>query len=206
MQIPVIFCCFIVFTFWLRYELRKNKQKPTKENQSFWEREQEANFIPKKDISNLDYIQVPLDSFPFCESTEDDKLKDLQEKVREGADKKMLNLTGYTNTDLKFTYGTANYPFLAEYDQNFTVFIRNLFAWAKYLKETGRTQDAVTLLEFGVACHSDITGNYTLLGSIYLEQNNFDAFQNLLKQANEIPGSQRESIVGKLSAMLRTFS
>lgn len=204
-MIPVFFCCFVVFLLWLRYEMRTGNQASNEESDAFWARERESNFIPKKDISKLDYIQVPLASFPFCDNTTDEKLADLQDKVRASADKKMLNLTGMTNTDLKFAYGSANYPVLADYDQNFTVFIRNLYAWAKYLHETDKISEARSLLEFGVSCRSDISGNYYLLGSIYLKNDNLDAFDQLLKQAEDIPGSRKDDILAHLATMLQDY-
>lgn len=204
-MIPVFFCCFVVFALWLRYELNNSNKAPDTESDEFWKRERESNFIPKKDISNLDYIQVPLDSFPFCDDTTDEKLADLQDKVRTGAGKKMLNLTGQTNTDLKFAYGSANYPLLADYDQNFTVFIRNLYAWAKYLHETDKIPEARLLLEFGVSCRSDVSGNYYLLGSIYLKDDELDAFHHLLEQAENIPGSRKDTIISHLTTMLQEY-
>lgn len=204
-MIPVFFCCFVVFVLWLRYEMNHSSETPNTESDTFWERERQSNFIPKKDISQLDYIQVPLETFPFCDDTADEKLADLQDKVRTGAGKKMLNLTGKTNTDLKFAYGSANYPLLADYDQNFTVFIRSLYAWANYLHETGKIPEAQLLLEFGVACRSDVSGNYYLLGSIYLKNDDLDAFQRLLRQAEDIPGSRKDTIIPHLTAMLQEY-
>lgn len=204
-MIPVFFCCFVVFLLWLRYEMKHSNETSDTESDAFWERERESNFIPKKDISNLDYIQVPLDAFPFCDDTTDEKLADLQDKVRACAGKKMLNLTGMTNTDLKFAYGSANYPLLADYDQNFTVFIRNLYAWAKYLHETDKIPEARVLLEFGVSCRSDVSGNYYLLGSICLENDDLASFHRLLEQAKDIPGSRKDAIISRLTTMLQEY-
>ncbi|MGN1085355.1 MAG: hypothetical protein ACI4QX_10135 [Lachnospiraceae bacterium] len=40
----------------------KNTQKASEE---FWQREHESKFVPKKDISSLDYLTVPYASLPF---------------------------------------------------------------------------------------------------------------------------------------------
>lgn len=205
-MIPVFFCCFIVFTFWLRYKLKHAAGSSAVSSEEFWNRERESNFIPKKDISDLDYIQVPLQEFPFRDDTSDEALIDWQNKVRAASEKKMLNLTGFSNTDLKFAYGSANYPLLADYDQNFTVFIRNLFGWAKYLSETGDITAARQLLEFGVTCRSDISGNYTLLADIYLKEDDLDSFRRLQEQASHIPGARKEAICASLSALLQQYS
>lgn len=205
-MIPVFFCCFVVFGFWLHYKMNHSENTYAKQNEDFWKREQEANFIPKKDISGLDYIHVPLEEFPFHDNTTDEKLQDLQDKVKKDAQKTLLNLTGMSNTDIKYAYGSGNYPVLAEYDQNFTVFIRDLYAWGKYLYECDFTREAILLLEFGISCHSDIMGNYTLLGKIYLDEDNLEAFNQLIALCDKIPGSRKDAIKKQLTTMLREYT
>ena len=48
---------------------------------SFWNREDKANSTRKQDISQLEYITIPLDSLPFKE-TKDTKLSEYQETVK----------------------------------------------------------------------------------------------------------------------------
>lgn len=44
----------------------KSRQKNTKRaSEEFWRRERESRFVPRKDISSLDYLVIPYDSLPF---------------------------------------------------------------------------------------------------------------------------------------------
>lgn len=44
----------------------KSRDKNAKKNSAeFWKKEQESRFVPRKDISSLDYITIPYDSLPF---------------------------------------------------------------------------------------------------------------------------------------------
>lgn len=44
----------------------KSRQKNArKSSEEFWQRERESKFVPRKDISNLDYLVIPYASLPF---------------------------------------------------------------------------------------------------------------------------------------------
>lgn len=44
----------------------KSRQKNTKRaSEEFWRKERESQFVPRKDISSLDYLAIPYDSLPF---------------------------------------------------------------------------------------------------------------------------------------------
>ena len=91
----------------------------------FWQRERDANNTRKQDISQLDYVDFSGVTLPFAQF-EDTLLKECEQQVLNLKDKKVLNLTGISNTDLKMTYGAANLPLLTQYDQNFTLLVRTL--------------------------------------------------------------------------------
>ena len=101
---PAFFICFIVFVIW--FHVKSNQENKSKDtwDKSFWEREHEADFAPKKDISDIEYISLQTDLLPFNDSPDDEE-KELQEKILELTDAKLLNLSGMTNTDIKLQYG-----------------------------------------------------------------------------------------------------
>lgn len=140
----------------------KNKQD------SFWEKEQRANLTRKQDISGLDYICVPTDTFPTGQF-EDDRLHSLETVLTDLGSKKILNLSGVSNTDLKMQYGAANLPLLSEYDANYTTLIRTIAAYGQRLAELGHSQEAIAVLEYGIQCKTDVSTNFTLLASLYCE-------------------------------------
>ena len=133
---PVFFICFIVFLLWLRVKLKQQDSLKT-QNKDFWRREHEADFSRNKDISELDYISIDRELLPFSEHTNDAELLQIQQDVNKTLSKKMINLSGMTNTDIKETYGRGNFEVLAVYDQNYLKFLSLLNKWGTYLLERG---------------------------------------------------------------------
>jgi tetratricopeptide (TPR) repeat protein len=201
---PVFLISFIIFVVWLRYEINKSKKSSDKHHGDFWEREQQSNFSRKADISSLDYIIVPMDELPFVHTQEDD-LSRIQEQVKLSSQKKLLNLSSSTNTDLKLKYGTANLSLLSEYDQNYSNFIQNLYKWAKLLYEKGYLAEAEKVLELGITYHSDISGNYTLLANLYKDKNDFDSIGKLIKKAEELNTLMKDSIIKSLTKIMNSY-
>lgn len=160
---------------------------------SFWEREEHANSIRKEDISQLEYITIPLDKLPFRD-TNDTKLCEYQNTVRNLSEYKILNLTGISNTDLKLQYGTANLEFLSLADQRFTTLARTISLWGNYLYEQGDVLDATTVLEFGIQCKTDVSANYITLAKIYKEKSP-EKISGLITQAKELNSLTKNSIV-----------
>ena len=61
---PIFTICFVIFLLIWNYRIHKsNGQQQTLED-SFWEREREANLARRKDISKLDYIILPENLLP----------------------------------------------------------------------------------------------------------------------------------------------
>lgn len=51
----------IAFLFFSKSRGSNNQKK----SQEFWKKERDSQFVPKKDISSLDYIVIPYDTLPF---------------------------------------------------------------------------------------------------------------------------------------------
>lgn len=203
---PVFFICFIVFVIWIRVKIKQNNKNTSTWDEEFWAREQESNFVRKKDISQLDYIQVDESDLPFS-STAAGKEKEYQEQIRSCIAKKMLNLSGMTNTEIKLAYGTANFPELSDYDQNFTVFIRTLGLWGSYLYNhtEGAEERAKQILEYAISLDSDISGTYVTLAEIYLRENEIDKIQQLINQVSQSDFYMKNSIIEQLKQVIRSY-
>ena len=160
---------FIIFLSVAAYYRKRATAQQKKVTEDFWSREDQANQIRRKDISNLPYITIPLEKFPIGIS-DDEELTDYENDLKTLASRKILNLSHQSNTDLKLAYGPANLPALSEYDQNYTTLLRNLVAYADCLIKNGFKSEAVPVLEFGISIDSDIRANYTLLAELYKEQ------------------------------------
>ncbi len=178
---PLMILPFVIILLSLFNLFRNRSRRSMKESQdAFWEKEQRANQTRKQDISHLDYIQIPLNTFPIGKYG-DDKLSELEQTLRTLSSRKILNLSGISNTDLKLQYGAANLPVLSDCDTQFTTLARTLSAYGEQLAALGHWQDAVRVLEFGVACKTDISKNYTLLGTLYREHNQSDKLNELIE-------------------------
>lgn len=200
MRFPMFFALFITFLGWLSVELRKSNKQNNSNSASFWKREAEANNVRKQTLDNLDYITIPVDSLPFFYGI-DEKLDEVQESVKNLASCRIVNLSAFTNTDLKLQYGAANLPALTEYDQNFTVLVRTLYKWGQQLSDLGYEREAIQVLEFAVSIHSDVTAGYVLLGRLYLNQGMSSKLDSLIASVNEMDFLLKDSLLRQLQSL-----
>ena len=106
----------------------------------------------------------------------------------------IVNLTGYTNTDLKLMYGAPNITALTEYDQNYTLLARTLQKWAALLHAQGHITQARTILEFAVSTRTDVSGTYRLLADIYKDSGESEKVAGLMEAAQALPDFSRNII------------
>ena len=191
---------FIIFLSVAAYYRKRATAQQKKVTEDFWNREDQANQIRRKDISNLPYIPIPLEKFPIGIS-DDEELTDYENDLKTLASRKILNLSHQSNTDLKLAYGPANLPALSEYDQNYTTLLRNLVAYADCLIKNGFKAEAVPVLEFGISIDSDIRANYTLLAELYREQGNASKIQELIDKASSLDSMMRSAILEQLHTL-----
>lgn len=197
MKFP-FFASFIVFCLWLGYEIHKHRNLEEKTLNSFWEKEYAANNTRRKSLDNLNYITIPLDTFPMSLSPEDEDLQEYRETLTELAKEPIVNLTGISNTDLKLEYGAPNINLLTAYDQRYTTLARTLQGFGKTLYDKGYKDEAQTVLEFAVSTHTDISSTYKLLTSIYKEKNQPQKIKELLPVAETLNSGLKNSILKML--------
>lgn len=180
----------------------KNRANKSEENMSkeFWNKERMANDVRRKDISTLSYIHIPLEQLPF-QDTKDPDLQEYQDTIRHLAEQKILNLNGISNTDLKLQYGPANLDLLIEYDTNYTTLIRTLSNWGQYLYTKDQINDSRIILEYGIACNTDIKNNFILLAKIYQRNMENGKITNLIKQAESLNTLMKSSIISSLQSI-----
>lgn len=134
------FTLTVVFVLILAYYIKKSNRAQEEVERDFWEREQQANHTRKQDISNLNYINIPLEKIPQNLHSENEHL------LVELCQKKMLNLTDLTNTEVKLKYGAANLEILTEYEDNYISLLHVLPDYCKELMDCGKTDEARELL------------------------------------------------------------
>ena len=106
----------ILFCLILRILLKRGNKTQEQELSSFWDRERQANATRRKSLDDLDYITLPLESFPMQLLTDEEEITDCIRTIQSLSEKKIVNFTGYTNTDLKLMYGAPNITQLIQYD------------------------------------------------------------------------------------------
>lgn len=180
----------------------KNRSGKSEEtiSKEFWNKERMANDVRRQDISTLSYIHIPLGQLPFQE-TDDPNLQEYQDTVRQLACQKILNLSGISNTDLKLQYGPSNLDLLTEYDTNYTTLIRTLSNWGQYLYTKEQIHDSRIILEYGIACNTDMKNNYILLAKIYQRNMENDKIAYLIKQAESLNTLMKSSIISSLQTI-----
>lgn len=184
---------FITFLALLSYYIKKNNKTQEKVINDFLEKETMANHSRKQDISKLDYIIIPWDKLPANLETPS------QKAFWKLKDKKLLNLTGISNTELKLQYGVSNLDTLSEYDSNFMDMVQLLPIYAKELIEQGYVSYAKELLEFGISCNADSRQIYFLLADIYKEENQANKIAMLIEKAQTLPELTKQAVLKQLS-------
>lgn len=199
-MIPFFFFLIIILVLWIQYQKRHTERSAKETREAFWEKEQRANLTRKKDISNLDYITVPVDSLPFPE-TGKQEVTDLQNFLLKLSTQKIVNFTGISNTDLKLMYGAPNIDLLMEFDKNYLELVRSLYRYGKYLYELGYTEEARTVLEYGLSVGTDVSANYTLLATIYKEENAKERIDFVISQAEKLTSLTKKALLANLMAI-----
>lgn len=138
--------------------------------------------------------------------------EECKEILRSLSTQKIVNLTGYTNTDLKLSYGTANITCLTEYDQNYTLLVSTLQKWAEALYRGGAKKECRQVLEYAVSAGTDVSHTYFLLADLYDEEGESDLKCSLIEKASGISSLSSKVIVrtlqgsGPYSGWLRSGS
>ncbi len=188
----------ITFCILIAYLNKRHSKMEKKMQEAFWERERQANSVRKKPLNTLNYITIPLEALPTHLLTEHPRVKECLALLQSLSAEKIVNLTGFTNTDLKLEYGTANITVLTEYDSNYTLLARTLQEWAEVLYEEGYVSETRTILEFALSTDTDVSHSYYLLADIYDGLGNTEGKARLIEQAGNLRSVLSQSIVRTL--------
>ncbi|MCM1326882.1 MAG: hypothetical protein NC094_12275 [Bacteroidales bacterium] len=197
MKFPFLASFFIfIIVLSRRIHLLRNRQES--EEKAFWKREQQANTVRRKSLDHLDYIQIPLEKLPTHLMTDDPTVCDCLAILENLSTLKIVNLTGYTNTDLKLEYGAANISALSEYDQNYTLLASTLQKWADVLWNADYRKEAVSIMEFALETHTDVSACYYKLAEYYHARGEDSRISTLIKTAEDLRSLNGNIIVRTL--------
>jgi hypothetical protein len=194
----VIFSSFTVFCIYFFFKLQSVKRKESEIDREFWEREAKANSTRKKPLDDLNYITIPEELLSMSPQNTSSELGQYIKELNEMSSETIVNLTGYTNTDLKLEYGTANITVLSEYDLHYTNLVTLLQKIAELLHQDGEDLLAIKVLEFAVDTGTDVSKSYYLLASLYKEVGETDKIDTLIEKAGNLKSLLKDSIVQKL--------
>ena len=201
-MISPLFTTIVIIAGFIFVFMKITSEKPGDGIRSFREKERRADSTLKQPLDNLPFIQVPLDSIPSPEPAVNEKCAALLSELNTLAGKKIVNLTGISNTDLKLTYGAPNLPILTEYDQNFTSLCMNLHELGCEYKLTGHEDEAIATFNAAISVGTDISGTYTTLAEMYAEKGLYVEIQRLINCADNIRSLTRTSTIKKLQNIL----
>lgn len=186
------------------YECKKHSRKSDSAKASFWAREARANTIRRKDISNLNYINIPDSVIPSDIS--DDEINEYRTTLLNLQARKILNLSGLTNTDLKEKYGVANLSALSEYDENYITLVNIIARCGARLIEIGNCSLAAVILEYGISIGTDVSRNYYMLAELYRKDNNITGINSLIESADKLDSIMKAPILSKLNEIKAAVS
>ena len=159
---------FFIFVLFLAFRYRFISSKQKEGEDAFFRREAEANTTIRTDIdlNSLDYITIPMDKFP-SDSNGNEEMATALAELQALSDKRILNLTKMTNTDLKITYGRNHLDEMQEIGENYVALSMLIVKIAELLYADGDYSGASKILEYGIATKTDINKNYMLLADCY---------------------------------------
>lgn len=195
-QIPFLTIFILIFIAVLTYRFKKTNNDQAEIERRFWEREREANATRRKDISNLEYINIPQDLFPLNIGS------DIENTLVSICNRQMLNLTGKANTDLKLEYGLQNLEHLSECDDNFSEFVRVIPLYTDELVAAGDQESALRILEFAVECRADSRQVFAQLSQMYIDMGQHEKIPELINIAEGLDSLSKHIILADLNKLL----
>lgn len=184
---------FAIFSFLFMMLVKRSRRRTDQKMSQFWQQETAANQVRKQDISTLDYVYIPLETLPFGVG-QTSEITRLEGIIRELDTKQIVNLSQYTNTELKLKYGVANLDILSACDERFTTLIRTLYQWSCLLLNSGHLDAAIQVAEYSIDIGSDISGCYYMLADYYNSIQDATALNRLRESADKLTGLNANAI------------
>lgn len=196
---------FAIFCLWVFVEVKLRSGKEDVNEAAFWKRELKSNSVRKKPIENLGYVVIS-ENLPYDAVKGNDEIDACLATLEELKGEKILNLTGWSNTDIKMEYGVANLTVLSAADDNYTSLVTTLQKWADELLKLNMAKEAVTVMEFAVSTGTDVGKTYRLLADFYLKEGNREAVDKLMETAKGLKTLNQKAIVRSLTELCESYS
>lgn len=194
----IIISSFLAFSIVFFFARKRAAHIEEKREKEFWDREARANSVRRKSLDGLNYITIPDSILNMQPAVMTDALKSCLQDLNDLSEYKIVNLTGYTNTDLKLEYGTANITILSDFDLHYTNLATLLQKLAELLIENGEELLAKETLEFAVSTGTDVSKSYYALADLYVKAGTPEKINSLIENAESINSIMKDSIIEKL--------
>lgn len=188
---------FIIITLYITIRQRHATSSEQEVWDQFRQREQDANWTRRQDISNLAYIKLPIDRLPLGRYP-DEALENYESALRDLSTQPICNLNGISNTDLKLRYGAANLNTLSQCDTNYSTLVSLLANYAEKLYELSHIEEAKEVLEYALSLGTDVAKTYELLATIYEYEKTPEKIHVLYESAEKITSIRRDAILRRL--------
>ncbi len=195
----VIITSFLVFSIVFFFARKRASRIEEARDREFWEREKRANFVRRKPLDGLNYITIPEELLNMKPASPTETLSACIQELNDLSKYQIVNLTGYTNTDLKLEYGTANITILSDFDLHYTNLVTLLQKLAELLHENGEDALAAATLEFAVSTGTDVSKSYYLLADLYSKNGTPEKISALIDAAQGINSMIKDTIVQRLT-------
>lgn len=200
-HLPNLILPYILIIFGIIGLLRaKAALKDKKKRDDFFDKESKANSTPKSDLSTLSYIKI--DESLLSVNSDNPEIQALLSELTDLKDKRILNLTGISNTDLKLKYGAANITELTECDDNFASLCKILNSLGKAYYDNGDILTSKKFLEYAVGIRTDITDTFVTLATIYRDNNENNRIDDLINIAGTLNSLSKQTIILKLNDLV----
>ena len=196
-----IFTLFLIFVLSTAAYRANLERKRKKRDSDFWAREEAAKNAPKKDLSEVSYLRIPLERFPMGALDSEEAML-LEEELRKLSALPILNLNGMTNTDIKLAYGTDNFEYMQTVGEHFDRLEILLCDYAKLLMENGRYAETIPVLQFAVDENATISSIYTLLGECFDETGAHESLDELITAVEGRELIMKDSILDQLRGLI----
>ncbi len=201
MRFPTFFALFMLFVFWFTYERAKASKKQKDRTEEFWENETIANTTIKRNLDEI--VFTNFDITRLKTGVLKDKLTNqLEETLKDLSNKKIANLSMYTNTDLKLHFGANNINIVTAYDDNYQTLIITINEIAHRLYELNQELVAKEYLEYAIELGSDISTTFILLANIYIKEATPEKVLVLVEKAETLKSLLAPHIIDELKKLL----
>jgi len=160
----------------------QHKRKQDEIRRRFLEEEEAANSVRKKNIDVELYYTADLNALPKIPENDPNQ-------IERCAARTMIRFsTPMTNLELKKRYGPAQMDIIAQYEENFSEYLKALTKWAVSLAEEDfnkNQKDALSILETVISLGGEFRDAYKLSADIYAAKNDKSGLENLLNIATE---------------------